>query len=1630
MSNIAKHTYTKMNQDISKSKFSPEIFFEGRNIRVLTNEAFGSITNAKGNELKATIPDIPSNPTNKSSLNKLPYPLTNPTIVGHEFINENLYIFSNYPAVNENTKLFYAQEQNVNPYIDSNIRVLVDNGNGLEIVFEDFFGTNGAVEGPVVPTGTPIRIQAFHLASEPNDPAPAPHLYLEVYKNGVLIETLVSALDYVNSVTLAYNFTADVNTVYFFHAYTLPEPGTRPNPFTNINIFDFIVENDIFTIHKINSDYGVELKFIDDYNIGNNKLDVWGFYENQLNQKLYWANGKDPISFINIANPDSINLDRKFLSTVPDVTLSQPTIIGFSSAGSHTAGSIQYGYNLYQVNGAQTRISPLTNIVYLNDGDRGNDVNTRVSKSPRLLINNIDTEFDRIRVYSIKYNSLNSTPEIKIIFETNTAESIEIIDDNNANLATISLPEFLFLGGDKYIPKHIFIKDSRLFLANYKTQELDIDFDARAYRFDKDGNTVITDATRPDITSSNFTPPIEVPVDFDAINPTNKAEETSSDYNKYIWKTATGGGFETTTRPASFNDIFEVFSNNNQFTERFYDDNNQEIAFQIWIPGYSTSLRDTTTILRLKSSFTFVGVNSSGNTNYNDVVPSCFNPVNYPGDNEWEVNYFNGELRLTTRHVTDSRCASPSEQPRSVTIILSDGVQQYNIAFSIKSPQSNEFDAGVEITDFAPNGLTVSETTVVPVTGVLGGIGPNVEYELKYRTLSSNVGQPTMSSEPSMATTSTPSELTSLKSGEVYRMFLEFQLQDGRYLFPKWIGDVKIPEIGSVGSLPPVDSEGNINYCYIETKLNNVPQDPRIIGWRTSIVERTEFDKNVITQGIYNPSITNDFNQTIDEIPSYFQRTFTREAGSNNNSTEIRKPKPFNTLNTNALNLSSNDNDDNEITAKNRGYLISSFTGSMYTPEVILNKRLSTASAKVRVTGLVRNTQSTSHREVYNNNGLIVDELNGIDGTNLSRSVTEPGARLLMNLVTSNINNRKRLSKFISDNNDGSNQIYSRRKHAFVRYFGGYNYTYIPNQIGNYIDMTSETPFRYTAPIINVYNINQFATLGFTKAYSSNGSIRVQLENDTLLETGLDYLQGSAITFAGLAFNFETLGANINPSDFNDYGLMMELYRIVENQYGGDTYNARQLNRTIPYSNLVPITENTTTVHVGDTFIQKFNFLKTFNFGANTNIQVAEIVSIPVETSINLDLRWDILKNRGNNFDADELTSYGFNRAYDQQNNTIRGVPKPFNFTEINEFPVNIIPSKLKIAGELIDSFTDFLVNDIKTLDGRYGEIAGVGEHSDNVFAFQRNAVAYLAINPRVQLQTNDAIPIELGSGGIIERYQYLTTNSGTLNKWSIVKTNNGLMYVDLLNKSINFIGADNNKMSTVNGLYNKLFTYIDTHYDDLVIDNPVVNKGIIAHYDNLKEETYFTFLTGSPFTVSYNGLAQGFVSLYDFFPNHYMTVNGKMLTTNDNISIWEHNTPDSLYNTFYGDYFPSHITVITNQYPDINKIYDNIHFNSEFYTNEVDLSNITFNKLLIENEYQTSGKITIDTTLYKTMSKRRFRKWNFILPRQQNSRNRINSPWVAITLEFDKSELPAPLNTQDIRLVLHDLLVSFTPKP
>src|SRR5690606_24984159 len=63
-------------------------------------------------------------------------------------------------------------------------------------------------------------------------------------------------------------------------------------------------------------------------------------------------------------------------------------------------------------------------------------------------------------------------------------EEVTIFDDGST-ISSLSLEEFIFLGSNPTIPKHIESKDNRLFLANLKDSSFDLpqELDFRAYSF-------------------------------------------------------------------------------------------------------------------------------------------------------------------------------------------------------------------------------------------------------------------------------------------------------------------------------------------------------------------------------------------------------------------------------------------------------------------------------------------------------------------------------------------------------------------------------------------------------------------------------------------------------------------------------------------------------------------------------------------------------------------------------------------------------------------------------------------------------------------------------------------------------------------------------------------------------------------------------------------------------------------------------------------------------------------------------------------------------------------------------------------------------------------------------------------
>jgi len=1200
-------------------------------------------------------------------------------------------------------------------------------------------------------------------------------------------------------------------------------------------------------------------------------------YENEIIDKVYWVDSKHQTRFINIhqsiENQDIenlIDLSVNNIQIVGTFDLDQPEIIDTIQGGIHTSGMIQYAYNLYRINGSQTKISPLTELVPLNKGDNngGGALNEVVGTIPIIKIDNLDETYTNLRLYAVKYSSYNALPEISLILDRDISTINEIIyyDDGNI-IEQLSVEEFLFLGSDIIIPKHINTKNNIMFFANYKEQNYDVD--------------TYSKATSLDTRAYSFAP-----------NST-----TTRIYNS-LYETTTGG---------------------------------------------------------IDSNEPFITV-GSGNINTNTPV------INY------KFSAINKDYDLYNR--------------------------QFN-------------------------------------NNILGGEGPY----LKYRILRNQIGINNFTQDEA--------DKKFLKDNEVYRLAIQFYNKYGQNSLPKWIADFKNIVLNSQSNLNGYYASLEITlkplfYVWLNDQSNfldengNYDESLKPVGYRLLRAERTILDRTIICQGLLNGMLSqvvgdqSGANVTADQeekvhnglkIPSMMRRFDEYLDPMWGNQTYHRLDR-FDEYH--PQHDGSQGDAGNEVFKAVEAGQWSAGTYQfnklmqMYSPEITFNIIQNLAQTRLNIVGGLENDYNAAWSQVRDNQTkLITDEIkirNAIYPYDVK--TTLPGNH---DMITGS-RTKIQLHGFfghadLSDDRQRMNFVQTYR-----RYIGEY-----------YQSLADET----------VYGVPEITTLGQGRTmYNNNADMYYQnslqpLSADLFLNS-VNSWGAPAITFALggnslLTRNRKSLEDLFNQSGITDTGVgLIGEFRIPKNLiylgniYGGNTYESKKRSNYVEIGDYKPIANNVyNALHFGDTFVNNFIFTKLVKTEtevySNSSEQVTEIVEFRVETTVDLKNRNDLsISNWDNRFQPTDDEYQEYNRVYSQDSNLIIRRDLDYKFRRLDSFDTNVISSKVKVPGEIIDSWTDLQPNNVITLDGRYGPINSLHNFKDEIYTLQDTATAFLSIQPRVQTQGSDGISVELGSGAVLAEYKYISTESGTLNKWSVVNSPSSFYFYDTLNKSLNIFKGGIGGLSDVKGLH----TYFtnNTVLDDLKIDNPIIKLGVTSGFDYINNDMFMTFLQkNKSFTLAYNEGSETFTSFYDYLPSRYISKGNNFITTNpNNRQLYKQYAGD--YNNFYGINYSSKIRVLVNPEADLDCVFNNIEYKSEVYINDIDLPASTLTSVRLWNEYQDSQVIPL---VVNSNLSRKFRTWRATLPRQKGSMDRIRNPWVFLELEFN--------NTNNKKLILHDVIVYYT---
>lgn len=250
-----------------------------------------------------------------------------------------------------------------------------------------------------------------------------------------------------------------------------------------------------------------------------------GRYETTNTQRVYWTDNYNAVRVLNIEDSDAADIDVTNLDLKPGITFTQPSISEIGVGSLPTGTMIQFAYRLLDTGGAETLFSPTSTLVPLIEGDfKSTDFGAFegkggvANKSVTYTIKGLDTDYDVIEHVAIVYTSLGVYTVYKFDEEEiPTTGEVEVICSSIDTAIQISTVEFNMLNSGFEVAKDIEVKDNRLVAANTKTQDFDIDYEARVYRFNSAQEALLKGT--PDITLTGPAPVWgNVPNDHDAIN--------------------------------------------------------------------------------------------------------------------------------------------------------------------------------------------------------------------------------------------------------------------------------------------------------------------------------------------------------------------------------------------------------------------------------------------------------------------------------------------------------------------------------------------------------------------------------------------------------------------------------------------------------------------------------------------------------------------------------------------------------------------------------------------------------------------------------------------------------------------------------------------------------------------------------------------------------------------------------------------------------------------------------------------------------------------------------------------------------------------------------------------------------
>lgn len=293
--------------------------------------------------------------------------------------------------------------------------------------------------------------------------------------------------------------------------------------------------------------------------------------------------------------------------------------------------------------------------------------------------------------------------------------------------------------------------------------------------------------------------------------------------------------------------------------------------------------------------------------------------------------------------------------------------------------------------------------------------------------------------------------------------------------------------------------------------------------------------------------------------------------------------------------------------------------------------------------------------------------------------------------------------------------------------------------------------------------------------------------------------------------------------------------------------------------------------------------------------------------------------------------------------------------------------SNVKTNNETIDSWSKFQSSNFLDVDTKYGQITELKKFHNTLLYWQQNAVGTFSVNERTTISSDNNLPLILGTGDVLSRFDYLATYNGMAeNQLCTAQSDNTIYWFDYNKHEICAIGEGLSTMviSKVKNCQN-IINYI--YSNGLLTESPCLL------FDKQYNELLVGISDNSNYaTLVYSEVAQAFTSIYTFKAETYIPFYNGIYITDGVNDIEQLNVQQSYSYVFSLPLLPYIKYVISDQ-PMETKVYDNMEVQGNI-TNYTDLR-FTFTTPLLQTGNSSGSSMT-----------NRERNLRMAIPRQTDS--------------------------------------------